>query len=62
MVKLFLITGYDSYTQKTIDRVFRVPGEALEFSLSLTDSKMEVLTGEDYLTIFNDYLINNQEK
>ena len=62
MVKLFLITGYNSYTQKTINRAFRTPKEALDFSLGLTDSKMEVLTGEDYLTIFNDYLINNQDK
>jgi hypothetical protein len=59
MVKIFLITGYDSFSHKTINRVFRVPSEALEFSLDLTDAKMEVLTGEDYLTVFNNYLINN---
>jgi hypothetical protein len=59
MVKIYLITGYDSYSHKIINRVFRTPSEALEFSLDLTDSKMEVLTDEDYLTIINNYLINN---
>lgn len=56
MNKLFLITGYDSFNNKTIKRVFRIPSEALIFSLTLTDSKMRVLNGADYIAIFNDYL------
>lgn len=56
MKKLFLITGYNSFTNKTLKRVFRIPSEAIQFSLGLTDSKMQVLNGLDYVSIFNDYL------
>ena len=56
MKKLFLITGYDSFNNKTVKKVFLFPSEALEFSLNLTDPKMTVLNGADYVSIFNDYL------
>lgn len=56
MNRLFLITGYDSFANKIIKKAFRVPSEALSFSLSLSDSKMTVLTNDDYVSIFNDYL------
>ena len=61
MIKLFLITGYNSYTNKTLKRIFRVPSDALQFSLGLTDSKMTVLNGLDYISIFNEYLIKESE-
>lgn len=61
MVKLFLITGYNSYTNRTLKRVFRIPSEALNFSLGLTDSKMTVLNGRDYISAFNEYLIKESE-
>jgi hypothetical protein len=56
MKKLFLITGYDSFNYKNIRKAFLIQSEALIFSLSLTDSKMQILNGSDYVSIFNDYL------
>jgi hypothetical protein len=56
MKKLFLITGYDSFNHKNISKFFTLPGQASIFALTLTDSKMHVLNGSDYVSIFNDYL------
>lgn len=56
MVKLYLITGYNSWNNKVIKKAFREPSKALDFSLSLTNSKMTILTNVDYIEILNDYL------
>lgn len=56
MTKLFLVSGYDSYNQKQITRVFSTPSEAEQFKNGLTDSKFQVLTGETNIKAFNKYL------
>jgi len=56
MTKLFLITGYDSFNNKVVNKFFKVPSEALDFSLLLTDPKMTVLNGENDIQIINNYL------
>lgn len=58
MNQLFLIVAYDSWADKPIKRVFRTPSEALTFSTTVSDSKCITLQGEDYVTIFNEYLKN----
>ena len=53
MVKIFLASGYNSWTNREIVRVFRVPSDAEQFIQGLTDAKVYTLTGKDNFEAFN---------
>lgn len=53
MVKIFLASGYNSWTHKRLTRVFRAPSEAEQFVVGLTDAKVYMLTGKDNFEAFN---------
>jgi hypothetical protein len=60
MVKLFFASGYDSWNEKTITRVFRQPSEAEQFASSLTDGKVQIFSSIDNIQAFNSYLIDSE--
>ena len=60
MVKLFLVTGWNSWNEKQLTRVFRQPSNAEAFANGLTDPKVKILTGVDNVEAFNNYLIEVQ--
>ena len=56
MVKVFIATGYNSYTHKNIARAFLEPSKAESFLEGLTDPKLDALTAESYLDLLNIFL------
>lgn len=55
-MKLFLVKGYDSFNQKEVSKVFKTILQANNYSIGLTDPKTYMMSGKDYITIFNKIL------
>jgi hypothetical protein len=56
MVKVFLASGYNSYTNKQLTRAFLVPTDAEQFLGGLTDPKFKSVMASSYIALINDLL------
>jgi hypothetical protein len=56
MVKVFLASGYNSYTNKQLTRAFLVPTDAEQFLQGLTDPKFKSVMASSYIALINDLL------
>ena len=56
MVKVFIATGYNSYTHKTLTKAFLVPSEAEHFIEGLTNPSINVFKAKSYMELLNSFL------
>lgn len=56
MVKVFIASGYNSYTHKTMTRAFSSEGEADQFIEGLTDPHIQIFTVKSHLALLNTFL------
>lgn len=56
MVKVFIASGYNSYTHKTLTKAFLVPSEAEQFLEGLTDPHVQVFNSKSYIELLNLFL------
>lgn len=56
MVKVFIATGYNSYTHKTLTRAFLAPSEAEAFIEGLTAPSVNIFKAKSYLELLNTFL------
>lgn len=56
MVKVFIATGYNSYTQKTMTKAFLVPSDAEQFIEGLTEPSVNIFTAKSYIDLLNSFL------
>lgn len=56
MVKVFIATGYNSYTNKQLARAFLAPSEADQFLEGLTDPKVIEFKHNSYIDLLNEFL------
>jgi len=56
MVKVFIATGYNSYTHKTMTKAFLVPSDAEQFIEGLTEPSVNVFTAKSYIDLLNSFL------
>lgn len=56
MVKVFLASGYNSYTNKQLTRAFLTPLDAEKFLVGLTDPKFKSVMASSYIALINDLL------
>lgn len=56
MVKVFIASGYNSYTNKSITRAFLEPSKAVSFLEGLTHPKLKPMTAQSYLDLLNIFL------
>jgi len=56
MAKIFIATGYDSYTHKTMNKAFLTPSDADAYIVNLTDPSINVFTAKSYIEIINSFL------
>lgn len=56
MVKVFIASGYNSYTHKTLTRAFLAPSEADEFLNGLTNPTLQIFTDKSYIALLNTFL------
>ena len=56
MIKVFIATGYNSYTHKTLTRVFLAPSEAEAFIAGLTAPSVNIFKAKSYLDLLNTFL------
>jgi hypothetical protein len=56
MIKVFIATGYNSWTNKTITKAFLVPSEAEQFIDGLTAPSVNIFTANSYIDLLNTFL------
>lgn len=56
MVKVFIASGYNSFTHKSMQRAFLAPSEADQFVEGLTDPHIQVFTAKSYIELLNLFL------
>lgn len=56
MVKVFIATGYNSYTHKTLTKAFLVPSEAEQFIEGLTNPSINIFKAKSYMELLNSFL------
>lgn len=56
MVKVFIATGYNSYTHKNMARAFLEPSKAESFLEGLTNPKFNTFTANSYIDLLNIFL------
>lgn len=56
MVKVFIATGYNSYTNKQLARAFLSPSDADQFLEGLTDPRLNTFTAKSYVDLLNEFL------
>lgn len=56
MVKVFIASGYNSYTNKELTRAFLEPSKASQFLEGLTDPKFKSVIANSYIDLINDIL------
>lgn len=56
MIKVFIATGYNSYTNKELTKAFLAPSDADQFLEGLTDPKLNIFTANSYIDLLNTFL------
>lgn len=56
MVKVFIATGYNSYTNKQLARAFLSPSDADQFLEGLTNPILSTFTANSYIDLLNEFL------
>ena len=56
MKKLFIATGYNSYTNKTMQRAFLTEAEADQFIGGLTDPHISIISYRNTIELINHFL------
>ena len=56
MVKVFIATGYNSWTNKQLTKAFLVPSEAEQFIKGLTNPSLNIFTAKSYIDLLNTFL------
>lgn len=56
MVKVFIATGYNSWTNKQLTKAFLVPSEAEQFIQGLTNPSLNIFTAKSYIDLLNTFL------
>ena len=56
MVKVFIASGYNSWTNKTITKAFLAPSDADEFLNGLTEPVLQVFNAKSYIDLLNEFL------
>lgn len=56
MIKVFIATGYNSYTNNQISKAFLAPSDADQFLEGLTDPKLIEFKHKSYIDLLNEFL------
>jgi hypothetical protein len=56
MVRIYIATGYNSFTHKTLTKAFLAPSEAEAFIEGLTAPSVNIFKAKSYLDLINTFL------
>ena len=56
MIKIFIATGYDSYSHKILSKAFLAPSEAEAYMINLTNPSVNTYTAKSYIELINTFL------
>jgi hypothetical protein len=56
MIKIFIATGYDSYSHKILSKAFLAPSEAEAYMINLTNPSVNTFTAKSYIELINSFL------